>query len=111
MMEREFARILTRYGQDVRVYTKQTPEGAALRALIQPMRERGTEQSVPTPLGQVMQDRFLYLGPPRAALDGECRVEVGGECFRVRAAHPIYVGPTLSHWWAVLSRRAQEVSG
>lgn len=110
-MEREFARILNRYGQDVRVYTKAAPEGAALRAFVQPMRERGTEQSVPTPLGQVMQDRFLYLGPPEAALDEECRVEVGGERFRVRAAHPVYVGQSLSHWWAVLTRRAQEVSG
>jgi len=110
MMEREFARILNRYGQDVRVYTKAAPEGAALRAFIQPMREPGTEQSVPTPLGQVMQDRFLYLGPPEAALDVECRVEAGGERFQVQAAHPIYVGGRLSHWWAVLTRRAQEVS-
>lgn len=111
MMEREVARILARYGQNVRVYTQSKPEGEALRALIQPMRERGTEQSVPSPLGQVEQDRFLYFGPPEPALDGDSRVEVGGERFRVRAAHPVYVGQTLNHWWAVLSHRAQEVVG
>ncbi len=111
MMEREFARILARYGQNVRVYTPSEPEGKVLRAFIQPMRERGTEQSVPSPLGQVKQDRFVYLGPPEPALDENGRVEVGGECFRVRAAHPVYVGQTLTHWWAVLSRRTQEVAG
>ena len=110
-MEREFARILARYGQDVRVHNEQTPEGTALRAFIQPLRERGTEQSVPTPLGRVMQDRFLYLGPPEMALDGTSRVERDGECFRVQAAHPVYVGQNPSHWWAVLTHRAQEVCG
>lgn len=109
MMEREFARVLARYGQNVRVYTPNEPKGKALRAFIQPMRERGTEQSVPSPLGQVKQDRFLYFGPPEPALDEDSRVEVGGECFRVQAAHPLYVGQGLSHWWAVLAHRAQEV--
>ena len=110
MMKREFARILARFGRSVRVYTPGEPEGKALRAFIQPMGERGTEQSVPSPLGQVKQDRFLYIGPPETALDEDCRVEVGGERFRVRGAQPVYVGQTLSHWEAVLSRRAQEVA-
>lgn len=111
MMEREFARVAARYGQDVRVYTPGTPEGKALRAFVQPMRDRGTEQSVPSPLGQVKQDRLLYLGPPEPALDENSRVEVGGECWRVRAAQPIYVGGVLTYWWAVLTHRAQEVAG
>lgn len=110
MMEREFTRIAARYGQDVRVYTCGVPEGKALRAFVQPMRDRGTEQSVPSPLGQVKQDRFLYLGPPEPALDEDSRLEVGGERWRVRAAQPIYVGGVLTHWWAVLTRRAQEVA-
>ena len=109
MMGQEFARVLARYGQNVRVYTPSEPEGKALRAFIQPMRERGTDPSVPSPLGEVKQDRFLYFGPPEPVLDEDSRVEMGGECFRVRAAQPVYVGQGLSHWWAVLSHRAQEV--
>ena len=92
----------------MRVYTPGAPEGKTLRAFIQPVRERGTEQSVPSPLGQVKQDCFLYFGPPESDLFEDSRVDLGGECFRVRAAHPVYVGEALHHWWAVLSRRAQE---
>lgn len=110
MLERDFARVLVRYGQEVRVYASEASEGVALHAFVQPVREKGTEQSVPSPLGQTMQDRFLYLGPPETALDENCRVEVDGERFRVRAAHPIRVGGRVSHWWAVLSRRAWEVA-
>lgn len=111
MLEREFARILNRYGQIVRVYNKKEAKSVTLRAFVQPMRERGTEQTVPSPLGQVKQDRFVYLGPAETALDENCRVELGSEQFRVHAAHPIRVGDRVSHWWAVLTRRAQEVVG
>lgn len=111
MMEREFAYILARYGQNVRVYTPGVPEGKALRAFFQPMRERGTVQTVPSPLGQVKQDRFLYLGPAQTALDENSRVEVDGELYRVDNAQPIYVGGRLSHWWAVLTHRTKEVAG
>lgn len=110
-MGQEFARILARYGQDVTVYTETTPEGTALRAFFQPLRDKGTAQTVPSPLGQAKQDRFLYLGPPQTALDDACRLEVRGERYRVEAAQPIYVGGTVSHWWAVLTHRAKEVSG
>lgn len=111
MMEREFASILARYGQDVRVYTPKTPEGVALRAFFQPLRDRGTVQTVPSLLGQVKQDRFLYLGPAGTALEEDSRVKVDGEVYRVNNAQPIYVGGKLSHWWAVLTHRAQEVAG
>lgn len=111
MMEREFAHILSRYGQSVTVYTQAYPEGKALHAFVQPMREKGTVQTVPSPLGQVKQDRFLFLGPPEGVLDERSRVELQDEVYRVEAAQPIYVGGTLSHWWAVLSHRAEEVVG
>lgn len=111
MLKREFNRILTRYGQRVRVYTKDNPKGVSLRAFVQPMREKGTEQSAPSPLGRVMQDQFVYLGPAETKLDEDSRVEMDGACFRVRSAYPICVGGSISHWWAVLSRRAQEVVG
>ena len=110
MLKREFNRILTRYGQPVRVYTKDDPKGVSLRAFVQPMREKGTEQSVPSPLGRVMQDRFVYLGPAEQTLDENSRVELDGERFSVQMAHPIRVGGAISHWWAVLTRRGQEAA-
>ena len=110
MLKRECARILARYGQQVRVYTKNDPEGVILHAFVQPMREKGTEQSVPSPLGQVMQDRFVYLGPADRALDENSRVELDGEHFLVQAAHPIRMGRCTTHWWAVLTRRVREVA-
>lgn len=108
-MQRDFARILTRYGQDVTVYTEDAPKGAALRAFFQPLRDKGTAQTVPSPLGGVKQDRFLYLGPAEQAIDDTCRMKVRNEVYRVETACPIYVGGHLSHWRAVLTRRAQEV--
>lgn len=108
MMAGKFEHILSRYGRDVTVYNEAVPEGTAVRAFVQPMREKGTEQSVPSPLGRVEQDRFLYLGPPETALDHTCRVAVQGEVYRVETAQPIYVGGVVSHWWAVLTHRAKE---
>ena len=110
MLEGEFARVLTQWGQKVRVYTKKEPDGISLRAFIQPMREKGTEQTVPSPLGQVKQDRFVYLGPPETELDEESKVELDGMYFRVWSAQPVSVGNRVSHWWAVLTRRAWEVA-
>lgn len=111
MMAAEFAGILARYGQDVTVYSAKIPEGERIRAFFQPVLDRGTVQAVPSPLGEVRQDRFLYLGPPETALDcgGQCGVEVRGELYRPWAVQPVYVGGELSHWWAVLTHRAQEV--
>lgn len=107
MMEREFARILSRYGQSVNVYDREGQK-TLVRAFFQPVRDKGAEQSVPTPLGRVEQDRFLYLGPAEIPLDGRCRIVVEGESYRVETAQPIYVGETVSHWWAVLTHRAKE---
>ena len=109
-MAQEFAGILARYGQDATVYTREAPEGIALRAFFQPVSDRSTAQSVPGPMGRVMQDRFVYLGPPETVLDcdGVCRVEVRGEVYRPQSVQGVYVGGQLSHWWAVLTRRAEE---
>lgn len=106
-MERDFNRILLRYGRDMAVYDR-TARKTQVRAFFQPVRDRGTEQSAPSPLGQVKQDRFLYLGPAERPLDEECRVAVEDEVYRVETAQPIYVGGAVSHWWAVLTHRAKE---
>lgn len=110
-MAAEFASILERYGQEVTVYSQAQPEGRRVRAFFQPVLEKGTVQAVPSPLGEVRQDKFLYLGPPEAALDPSpvCGVERLGELYRPQAVQPVYVGGELSHYWAVLKHRVQEV--
>lgn len=108
MTKGAFSRILARYGQDVTIYTQDAPRGIRTRAFFQPQRDKGTEQSVPTPLGWVKQDRFLYLGPADIPLDDACKVKVGEEVYQARSVQPIYVGERLTHWWAVFTRRARE---
>lgn len=98
-MDREWQAILARYGQTVTVYTPDTPEGVAVRAMLQPVLERSGEQAVPSPLGVRREDRFLYLGPKGTELQaGKSRVECQGTEYQVQAAH--LVGDC--HWWAVL---------
>lgn len=109
MRQGDFSSILGRYGQNVTVYTQAAPEGIATRAFFQAIRERGTEQTVPSPLGWVNQDRFLYLGPAHIALENTCRVKAGNMLYRPLSVQPIYIGDTLSHWWAVFTRREREV--
>lgn len=110
MKQGGFAGILARYGRDVTVYTGEVPEGVTLRAFFQPVRDRGTAQTVPSPLGIVKQDRFIYLGPPGQPLDDLCRVEVDGEVYGLEAAHPVHIGQVCSHWWAIFTRRGREVA-
>lgn len=98
-----FGQILARYGQDVTVrYGDGRPERAA-RAFLQAIVERREDwrQEMPTPLGIVRRDRFLYLGEPGVELTGCEELEWNGKRFRVQAAEAIYVGEKLSHWWAV----------
>lgn len=108
MTGRRFAETLARYGQEVTVYNEMAPEGVAVRAFFRPIRDRGTAQTVPSPLGQVKQDRFIYLGPAEVMLDDRSRVRVQDELYRVETSHPICVGGAVFHWWAVLTHRAKE---
>ena len=109
MKKGDFSPVLARYGQKVTIYTQAAPEGIATRAFFQAIRERGTEQTVPSPLGWINQDRFLYLGPAHIALENACRLQARDEVYRAVSVHPIYIGDTLSHWWAVFTRREHEV--
>ena len=100
MMEREWTAILNRYGQEVSVCNGGAE--TAVHAFLQPVLERGQEQSVPTPLGLRREDRFLYLGPAELALTaGESRVYWNGQDYEVQSAHPVG-GTKTHHWWAVL---------
>lgn len=96
-------RMLARFGRQV-VLRRGEEEPRTGRAFLQAVLERREDwrQSLPTPLGEIRQDRFLYLGEPGLPLEEGQVVECMGRDYRVEAAQPIYLGEELSHWWAVL---------
>lgn len=108
-MSGAWGRILARYGQAVTVHREGQTEGTPCRAFLQPMLERRGDgrQKLPTPLGTVRQDQWIYLGDPGVSLDGlgDGYVEWDGRRFSILAAQPICIGETLSHWWGLLRVR------
>lgn len=101
-----FSALLDRYGQRVELFYTDGGAAVSCRALIQPLRER-KEQQLPTPLGQVRQDRWRYLGDPAVPLEG---MEGGyllwkGQAYEVVTAQPVELGGAVNHWWAILRRR------
>ena len=106
MEKQSFARVLKRWGRSVVVHTG--TQRRVCKAFFQPMKADGTQQSVPSALGQVMQDRFLYLGAADVPLDTNARVEVNGERLRVEQANPVFLGQEIHHWRAICTRRKQE---
>lgn len=104
MMDAAWAALLAKYGQRVVLHQGDTEVDA--RAFLQPIREKGQAQSLPSPLGWRREDRFLYLGDPNRPLTANCDwVEFEGEGYTVTSAHPVYVGNSVSHIWAVLRPR------
>lgn len=96
-----WGRILARYGQSVTL--RRGEEEQDCRAFLRPVRERREDwyQELPTPLGTVRRDQWLYLGPPELSLEetnGLC-VEWNGLRFAVRAAQPVCVGEETLYWW------------
>ena len=75
---------------------------------MQPIRETGQEQQVPSPLGFRREDRLLYLGVPDCPLGQEDWVEWNGEAYTVQSTHPVYLGRTALYTWAVLRPRDLE---
>lgn len=104
-MERMWADILERYGQDVILRGAET---AVCKAMVQPLLERKDEQETASPLGLGRQDRFRYLGPAQYPLDLDTVVEWKGVEYRVGSAH--LMGEDICpHWRAILYPR-EEVS-
>lgn len=112
MMDREWRAILDRYGRQALVYPEAGAKAVPVRALVQPLRERGEEQREPSPLGLRREDRFLYLGPPGVALTArESLVEWDGRTFEVQSAQAVDGGGRTHHWWAILRPRDREAVG
>ena len=103
--------LLKRYGQTVCLHSGGGQE-VQTRAFLQPVLDRREDrwQSLPTPLGEARRDRFLYLGPPDAPLEGleENWLQWNGRKYEIMQAQPIYVGRRLSHWWGLLRPRDAE---
>lgn len=102
-MERMWADILERFGQDVVLRGTET---AACKAMVQPLLDRGAEQETASPLGLGRQDWFRYLGPAGYRLDLDTVVEWKGKEYRVGSAH--LMGEDICpHWRAVLYPREE----
>ncbi len=99
-MTRWVERVLDRYGQEVTVARGGTAE--AVRAFLQPVRERSEDGPEPSPIGGLDGRLWLYLG--KAELEAGDKVTWNGRRFRVRSGRPHYIGGSLSHWRAVLER-------
>ena len=101
-----FAGLLEQYGQAVEICPGEEAVGIPCKAFVQPVLEK-QEQTAPTPLGCVRQDRWLYLGDPAVPLelaaDGYVRWQ--GAEYEVLSAQPVYLGGAVNHWWGVLRRR------
>lgn len=101
MMDAAWTTLLAKYGQ--RVVLHQGDNTVDARAFLQPIREKGQAQSLPSPLGWQREDRFLYLGDPNHPLsDHGDWVEFEGTGYTVISAHPVHVENSVSHIWAVL---------
>lgn len=104
------SRALRRFGRPVEriLPGEETVQGFAIVQVVPERRERG-RQFVPSPLGTVRDERFLYLGEPALSLEnmdaGYLRCE--GEDYVICAAQAVYGGATLSHWRAVLRHREE----
>lgn len=102
-MRGTFETLLAKYGQSVTL-CRHDGETETIRAFLQPVTERreNWRQTEPSPMGTVRKDRFLCLtGADTPLEDGY--LEWRDLRLRVSAAQPIYIGDTVSHWWAILT--------
>ena len=105
-MSGTFETLLAKYGQSVTL-CRRKGEMETIRAFLQPVTERREtwRQTEPSPMGTVRKDRFLCLtgaDTPLEHLEDEY-LEWRELRLRVSAAQPIYIGDTISHWWAILT--------
>lgn len=100
--------IIARWGEAVGIISAVDGAEKTVRGMVQPIVQKGTGQNRPTPLGIQDEGRYLYLGMPEHSLAAVEYVTWQGRAYDIETAHSIYVGATLSHWWAVLVPRYEE---
>ena len=105
-MSGTFETLLAKYGQSVTLYRREG-EKETIRAFLQPVTERREtwRQTEPSPMGTVRKDRFLCLTGTDTPLENleDGYLEWRDLRLRVSAAQPVYIGHTVSHWWAILT--------
>ena len=106
MMERLWAGILERFGQEVTLRNGRNE--AAVKALVQPYLERSGEQESPGPLGLERKNCFRYMGPAGHPVGLDTEVLWKDRAYRVRSACLVGEG-ICPHWWAVLCPREEGV--
>lgn len=110
MSKRGITQVMRRFGTPVKViHAGEAREGFAFLQPVPERKERG-RQFVPSSLGIVREERFLYLGEANLSLEGMdggyLRCE--GRAYAISSAQAIYLGKTLSHWRAILTLREEE---
>lgn len=93
--------VLRRCGQAVTLRRAGGGEDTAT-AIVQPILRQEDLQRLPEPQGLGWEDRFLYLGPADKPVEAGDWVRCRRQSYVICQAQPIYIGTTLSHWWAVL---------
>lgn len=94
--------IFQRHGQTVCVINQ--GQMHQVYAFLQPIYDnrRRHSQFLPTEIGVLREDRFLYLGPKDVEITVSTQMVHQGQRFEVQSAHLIQNGREKSHWWAVL---------
>ena len=105
-MSGTFETLLAKYGQSVTLCRREG-EKETIRVFLQPVTERREtwRQTEPSPMGTVRKDRFLCLTGTDTPLENleDGYLEWRDLRLRVSAAQPVYIGHTVSHWWAILT--------
>jgi len=100
--------LLRRHGGQARLVSRGA-EDAGL-AMIQPLFDKD-DQWIPTPLGRMRGDRFLYIGEPALPVDelGEMGYVLWeGQAYEVVTAQQVKLGGKLLYRWAVLTVREEK---
>ena len=96
--------ILARYGRPVELRQKAAEPGIVTAAFLQAMAGGEERERVPTRLGTLREETFLYLGDPNCPLE---ELEAGGILcdgilYEVLHARLVWMGNQPSHWRAIL---------
>ena len=103
-----FDLLLSRYGQSVTLTPAATGADMALQAFVQPILKREEDLPlVPSPLGAVSTERWLYLGGGNQPLSPGDRVDTGALALVVQEARTVYWRDQPLYQWAILRRRKE----
>ncbi len=105
-----FETILARYGRPVELRRRAAEPGVVTAAFLQVMAGGEDGQTVPTRLGALREETFLYLGNPNCSPEGleEGGILCDGVLYEVRSARLVWMGKYHSHWRAILKEKEGE---